>query len=94
VTESLACIDFTDVEPALGRGTGVLANCEFFRLTRARTGHAVPTDRGRVILPITETHWAGTALAPGTLTLAPAGFRGGAPTGDWLEIEIPGAGPA
>ena len=87
VAESLQCIDFDDVAPAMTRGDGALAACEFFRVTRTRTGHAAPADRARLIMPITPTSWDGLALAPGELTLCPAAHVVPGPTGEWLEIE-------
>ena len=87
IRESLASIDFTDVEPALGGNTGVLAECEDFRVTRARTGDPAPPGIGRLIMPVAPTTWAGTALRPGDLTLCPASARLPPPEGEWLEIE-------
>jgi len=87
VRESLECIDFSDVEPALLRGESELAACEFFRVTRARTGHPAPRGIGRLILPIAPTTWAGTTLAPADLTLCPASLDLPGPVGEWLEIE-------
>jgi mannose-6-phosphate isomerase len=87
VDESLQSIDFTDVEPALSHGIDVLASCEYFRVTHARTGHRVPAGRGRLIMPIATTTWAGETLAPGQVTLCPATFAAPGPVGEWLEIE-------
>jgi mannose-6-phosphate isomerase len=87
VDESLQSIDFGDIEPSLVHGGGVLASCEYFRVTRARTGHRVPAGRGRLIMPIATTMWAGETLAPGQLTLCPAMFDASGPVGEWLEIE-------
>jgi mannose-6-phosphate isomerase len=87
VAQSLQCIDFTDVEPALSRGEDLLAVSEHFRVTRARTGSRGRRDGGRLIVPITETQWAGKTLRPGQLMLSPAVFDAGDPIGEWLEIE-------
>lgn len=87
VAQSLRCIDFSDVEPALAARDGVLAACELFTVTRARTGHAVPPGRARVIVPLRPTTWGGERLAPGQLTLAPAAAEMPGPDGEWLEIE-------
>lgn len=87
VDESLQSIDFTDVEPALSHGGDLLASCEYFRVTHARTGHRVSAGRGRLIMPIATTTWAGETLAPGQLTLCPATFDASGPVGEWLEIE-------
>ena len=88
VAESMQCIDFADVQPGLHHGAGVLADCEFFTLTRARTGHPASRDRARLIVPITDVRWAGTTLPPGQLTLAPAGIADQQPVGEWLEVEL------
>ncbi len=87
VDESLQSIDFSDVEPSLAHIDGVLAACEYFRVTHARTGHRVPAGRGRLIMPIATTTWAGETLEPGRLTLCPAAFAAPEPIGEWLEIE-------
>src|SRR5688500_6440123 len=87
IQESLASIDFADVEPALGAVSGVLAECDDFRVTRARTGHPAPRGIGRLIMPIAPTRWAGEMLRPGDLTLCPASATLPAPEGEWLEIE-------
>lgn len=89
VQQSLKCIDFTDVDPVLDRGQSVLAECEHFRVSRVQTGHVVPTDRFRLIMPITEVQWAGATLAPGDLALLPANAAKAEPEGEWLEIELP-----
>lgn len=91
IAQSLACIDFDDVEPSLSHDRGVLAACPFFRVTRATTGHEVPRGRFRLVLPIAETVWDGERLVPGQLTLCPASADAGAPAGEWLEIEMPPA---
>ncbi len=88
VESSLRCIDFSDVAPALGSGSDELASCDDFRVTRARTGHPAPTGRGRLIMPIAPTNWAGTSLAPAELTLCPAALDLPGPVGEWLEIEF------
>ncbi|MEO8484036.1 MAG: type I phosphomannose isomerase catalytic subunit [Acidobacteriota bacterium] len=88
VDQSLRCIDFSDVEPALAHRDGVLAECDYFRVTRARTGHASRRGRGRLIMPITSTAWAGVTLAPGALALCPAVLDLPDPVGEWLEIEL------
>ena len=89
IEQSLACIDFDDVEPALSHEGGVLAACPFFRVTRTTTGHELPPGRFRLILPVAETLWGGERLVPGQLALCPASVDVGEPTGEWLEIEIP-----
>lgn len=90
VSQSLACIDFDDVEPALSRDGEVLAASPFFRVSRVRTGHRMPADSFRLIMPITETVWGAERLAPGQLTLRPAAAHIPDPIGEWLEIELPG----
>ena len=87
IRESLASIDFADVEPALGGASGVLAECDDFRVTRARTGHPAPPGIGRLIMPIAPTRWAGETLAPGDLALCPATATLPPPEGEWLEVE-------
>ena len=88
VAESLACIDFDDVEPSLSHDAGVLAASPFFRVSRVRTGHPAPVGQFRLIMPIATTTWAGEQLAPGQLTLCPASFTPPGPDGEWLEIEL------
>ncbi len=90
IAESMQSIDFTDVEPTLGRGLTALAACEFFRVTRVRSGEAPRRDAERsfrLVLPIGPTRWGDTALQPGQLALCPASLELPAPTGEWLEIE-------
>lgn len=87
VDQSMRCIDFDDVEPMLTRGTDVLAACEFFRVTRARTGAPASSARGRLIMPIAPTRWGGQTLQPAQLTLCPASLEVPGPVGEWLEIE-------
>ncbi len=87
VEQSLACIDFDDVEPSLAETDGLLASSDDFRVTRARTGHLVEPGRFRLIMPITPTAWAGQRLKPGQLTMSPASFDAPGPSGEWLEIE-------
>jgi len=88
VRQSMQCIDFTDVEPALAHHDGVLAECDRFRVTRARTGSRHAAGQFRLILPIRPTTWAGTTLGPGDLTLCPAALDLPDPIGEWLEIEM------
>jgi mannose-6-phosphate isomerase len=88
VDQSLRCIDFSDVEPALTHRDGVLADCEHFRVSRVRTGYTGRRGRGRLILPITATSWGGTTIPPGALTLCPAALALPDPSGEWLEIEL------
>jgi mannose-6-phosphate isomerase len=88
VKESMRCIDFADAEPTLHHGGGVLADCAFFKLTRARTGHDAQRDRARVIVPITPLRWGTASLPPGRLVVAPVGFIEDGPIGEWLEIEV------
>ena len=87
IRQSLASIDFTDVAPALGGASGVLATCDDFRVTRARTGDSAPPGIGRLIMPIGPTTWAGMTLRPGDVTLCPASAQLPPPEGEWLEIE-------
>jgi mannose-6-phosphate isomerase len=88
VGPSLESIDFTDIEPGFGDGRDELASCEYFGVTRARTGHPGVTGRGRLIMPIAPTRWAGQLLAPAALTLCPAAFDAPGPVGEWLEIDF------
>lgn len=88
VRQSLQCIDFSDVEPALAHHDGVLAECEYFRVSRVRTGHTGRRGRGRLILPIAATSWGGTTIPAGRLTLCPAALELPDPSGEWLEIEL------
>ncbi len=87
VRESLASIDFTDFEPSMRSGDGVLAECADFRVTRARTGDPAPAGIGRLIMPVAPTTWAGETLKPGDLRLCPASASLPSPQGEWLEIE-------
>ena len=87
VAQSLRSIDFSDVEPALAHGDGVLAECPHFRVTRVRTGHHMARGRFRLIMPISTVHWGDRTLAPGALTLCPASLDLPGPSGEWLEIE-------
>ena len=87
VRESLASIDFDDVEPALHHDATVLAECEDFRVTRAQTGAAAPPGIGRLIMPIAPTTWAGTSLRVGDLALCPASATLPPPEGEWLEVQ-------
>ena len=91
VEQSMQCIDFTDAEPALNHEAATLAACEHFRVTRVMTGHPMPTDRFRLLMPITPVQWGQETLAPGQLTLLPATAATShpAPAGEWLEIELP-----
>jgi mannose-6-phosphate isomerase len=89
VRESLACIDFSDVEPALSHADGLLASADDFRVTRARTRHEARPGTFRLIMPIAPTQWGDAHLSPGELTLCPATFEiSGGPQGEWLEIEL------
>lgn len=92
VEQSMKCIDFTDAEPALDHKAATLADCEHFRVTRARTGAMAPQDRFRLIIPITPVQWGENTLAPGDLALLPASAAVAGhpdPVGEWLEIELP-----
>lgn len=90
IEESLQCIDFDDVEPTMAAGGQPrLADCPFFRVSRAVTGHRAADDRFRLIMPVRETEWGGKRLEPGRLTLKPATARIPPPDGEWLEIELP-----
>jgi mannose-6-phosphate isomerase len=88
VEQSLRCIDFSDTTPALAHHDGLLAACPYFRVSRVRDGRAAQPGRGRLILPIRETTWAGETLAPGALTLCPAALALPDPVGEWLEITF------
>ena len=94
VQESLACIDFADIEPALGPTDGVLATSDFFRVTRARTGHAARPGVARIVMPISTLRWGSARLLPGELALCPAACNLHEPEGEWLEIEIGRSSPA
>lgn len=87
VAESLASIDFTDVEPTLSRDGDELASCPYFRVTRARTGHPAEAGRGRLIMAVTPTTWAGETIRPSEVVLCPAAFAAPGPVGEWVEIE-------
>lgn len=88
VAQSLACIDFADVEPALGPVDGVLATSPFFRVSLARTGYQQASGVARLIMPIATTEWGNARLLPGELTLCPASCAMPDPIGEWLEIEL------
>lgn len=88
VEQSLQCIDFSDVEPALTHTQGVLAECEHFRVSRVGTGQRGRRGHGRLVLPIATTTWGETTIPPGVLTLCPAALDLPDPAGDWLEIEF------
>ncbi|MDB6075459.1 MAG: gmuF 2 [Verrucomicrobiaceae bacterium] len=96
VQQSMQCIDFNDVEPALLKAgeRQVLAACEHFIVSRRHTGDGLQVKTGcfRLILPITITRWGREDLAPGSVALLPAHAvtPGHAePEGEWLEIEVP-----
>lgn len=92
IEQSMKCIDFNDFEPTLDRGVATLASCEHFRVTRAKTGHAAPRDRFRLLMPITPLSWGNETWQPGALTLLPAQLLSTThlqPEGEWLEIELP-----
>jgi mannose-6-phosphate isomerase len=88
VAESLACIDYSDHAPALTRDAEELAACEYFRVTRARTGHPPPIGRARLIMATRPTEWAGERLGPGDVALCPTSFEAPGPVGQWLEVEV------
>jgi mannose-6-phosphate isomerase len=88
VAQSLACIDFADVEPAPGPDDGELAASPFFRVSRVRTGHYQTSGVVRLIMPIAATEWGGSRLLPGELTMCPASCAMPDPIGEWLEIEL------
>lgn len=88
VAESLASIDFEDHEPRLQLAGAVLADCPYFRVVRSHTGTSAPRDRGRLIMAITETTWAGQTLHPADVVLAPAAMQADSPRGEWLEVEF------
>jgi mannose-6-phosphate isomerase len=91
VAQSLSSIDFADVEPALAKRTGLLAESAYFRVSRVGTGHPRTDGIFRLIMPISATSWDGRTLAPGTLALCPASYETSGPQGEWLEIELPGS---
>jgi mannose-6-phosphate isomerase len=91
VAQSLACIDFADVEPAPGPADGVLATSPFFCVSRVRTGYRQAPDTVRLIMPIASTSWGATRFQPGELALCPASCAMPDPVGEWLEIELPAA---
>jgi mannose-6-phosphate isomerase len=88
VPQSLASIDFGDIEPSLGPDDGELAASPFFRVSRARTGYRQIAGQPRLVMPITAIEWGGTRLLPGALALCPASLAMPAPIGEWLEIEL------
>ncbi|MDB6139553.1 MAG: gmuF 2, partial [Verrucomicrobiaceae bacterium] len=96
VPESMQCIDFADVEPALLKAgeRSVLAACAHFTVTRRRTGDGLEPkpDRFRLIMPLTTTQWGGEDLLPGIVALLPAAVVAIGipdPQGEWLEISLP-----
>ena len=99
VEESMKCIDFDDVEPALLKAgeRQELAACEYFKVTRRESGDGLQMrgDRFRLIMPVSTVQWADAKLVPGQLSLLSAAevIAGHPePKGDWLEIELPVAG--
>jgi mannose-6-phosphate isomerase len=94
IDESMASIDFTDVEPALDRGRTELASCEHFRVIRMtsnagdRARQSASNRVFRLIVPIAQTTWGEAALAPGDLALCPASLDLPEPSGEWLEITF------
>lgn len=87
VPQSLASIDFSDVEPALRPpGDGVIASNEFFTVTRRTlTGPETVTAPGECALVCVLTGEAGCggeAFGPGTFFLVPA------------DTQLPVSGPA
>jgi mannose-6-phosphate isomerase len=88
VEQSMQCIDFDDFEPALEHHDGVIAQCEHFRVTRARTGHPAKPGYFRLIMAVQPTQWANSLLQPGDLALKPACATLTEPVGEWLEIEF------
>lgn len=87
VPESLASIDFSDVEPALRpSGDGVVAANEFFTVTRRRVdGPAAVTSPGECALVCVldgEARCGSAAFAPGCFFLVPA------------DTQLPVSGPA
>jgi len=94
IDESMRSIDFADVEPELRRSSGILADCEHFRVTHvssanagAMTTGARDRSRFRLIMPVTATTWGDARLGPGELALCPARLQLAEPVGEWLEIE-------
>ncbi|MBL9117697.1 MAG: class I mannose-6-phosphate isomerase [Verrucomicrobiaceae bacterium] len=85
VEQSLTCIDFNDVEPALNHAEvdQVVAECDFFRVTRSRTGHP------RILMALETTQWGGTSIDRGRVAIWPASLPPQQPQGEWLEIEVP-----
>jgi mannose-6-phosphate isomerase len=87
VEESMRCIDFSDVEPALTRNREELASCEFFRVSRRSSGGPPAREQGRLIMAIAPTVWGGLELKAADLALCPYSLSLPDPVGEWLEIE-------
>ncbi len=93
VPESLACIDFGDVEPTLHPpGDAVLASDEHFRVTRRTI--AAPervTAQGEcaiVCVLAGEAHCGGERFGPGSFFLVPADAGDGLPVGGPAEVLV------
>jgi hypothetical protein len=99
VTESLACIDFTDTAPALNpAGTTTLANCSLFRVDHQHLAPGTPFDPSgfRLVGVVTGSLEIDTeSHGPGTFCLIPAsraaGNRlvAGSNGVSFLEISLP-----
>ena len=89
VPESLACIDFSDVEPAVRpAGDGVLADNDLFKVTRRTLGDAperlnAPGECALVAVLAGEARCGGEAHGPGAFFLL------GADAGDALAVGGP-----
>ena len=95
IDESMQCINFQDFEPSLLKAgeRAELAACQFFSVTRRKTGDGLPApvDRFRLIMPLVATSWGGIMASPGQAVLLPASAVPGypEPEGEWLEIGLP-----
>ena len=89
VEQSLKCIDFEDVEPALSHAEvgGLVAGCEHYQVWRQNTGTPF------MLLALTEVEWDGVKVGPGRVAIRPAALPPVQPVGEWLEIQLPKPGP-
>ena len=94
IAESLRCIDYSDVEPALHRAASgnPLAVCEFFRVDRRGDREAPAATGGpgpHLIMAIDHLEWAGTSIPAGRVAIWPACLPAPPPItgGSWLEIR-------
>ncbi len=85
VEQSLRCIDFTDVRPALRRAAEgeVMSDCACFKVKRMRSG--TPS----MLLALTEVTWDGVKVGPGRVAVRPVALPPLEPEGEWLEITLP-----